>query len=97
MEEIDLAASEPKPLIGWALKTGARGDLVLRLEYGCPGEGSASLTLAIPSEAVLPLAEELARRVRTILRAGEAAGQIICKAIDPLMLIERAGLRQRPR
>ena len=49
MEEIDLAAANPKPLIGWSLKAGARGELVLYLEYVCSGEGSGSLTLAIPS------------------------------------------------
>ncbi len=61
MEEIDLAAAEPKPLIGWSLKAGARGGLVLYLEYDEPGEGSGSLKLAVPLEAALPLAEELAR------------------------------------
>lgn len=61
MEEIDLAAANPKPLIGWSLKAGARGELVLYLEYVCSGEGSGSLTLAIPSAAIHPLAEELAR------------------------------------
>ncbi len=61
MEEIDLAAAEPRPLIGWSLKAGARGGLVLYLEYGEPGQGAGSLTLAIPEEAILPLAEELAR------------------------------------
>jgi hypothetical protein len=61
MEEIDVASAEPQPLIGWSLKAGARGGLVLYLEYGEPGEASGSLTLAIPREAILPLAEELAR------------------------------------
>jgi hypothetical protein len=61
MEEIDLDAAEPKPLIGWSLKAGARDDLILSLEYGVSGEGSGLLTLAVPSEAIGPLAEELAR------------------------------------
>jgi hypothetical protein len=61
MEDIDLDAAVPKPLIGWSLKAGARDELVLSLEYSVSGESSGSLTLAIPSEAILPLAEELAR------------------------------------
>jgi hypothetical protein len=65
VEEIDVATSEPQPLIGWSLRVGARGGLVLYLEYGEPGDGSGSLTLAIPPEAILPLAEELARSIAT--------------------------------
>jgi hypothetical protein len=61
MEEIDLDAAEPMPLIGWSLKAGARDELVLCLEYGVPGQRSDLLTLAVPWEAIRPLAEELAR------------------------------------
>ncbi len=61
MEEIEFAPAEPKPLIGWSLRAGARDGLVLCLEYAAFGEGSGMLTLAIPAEAILPFAEELAR------------------------------------
>jgi hypothetical protein len=63
MEEIDLAAEEPKPLVGWSLKAAPRGGLVMYLEYAEPLNGLGSLTLAIPSQAILPLAEELARSI----------------------------------
>jgi hypothetical protein len=63
MEEIELAADDPKPLVGWSLRTAPCGGLVMYLEYAEPLNGLGSLTLAIPSQAILPLAEELARSI----------------------------------
>jgi len=63
MEEIDLTAAEPKPLVGWSLNADARGGLIMYLEYAEPFNGLGCLTLAIPPQAILPLAEELARSI----------------------------------